>query len=57
MSNAPVLPLTPASVLGFTISDTVGVAVLLIVAGVGLFVAASSRWRRRTNDRHLGVAA
>lgn len=58
MSNnvtSGMLAATPPSVLGFSISNTVGVATLAIIAGVGLFIAASSRWQRRSNDRSLGV--
>lgn len=58
MSNTTtsgMLAATPASVLGFSISNTVGVGTLAIIAGIGLFVAASSRWQRRSNDRSLGV--
>lgn len=61
MSNSTtsggMLAATPATVMGFTVSNTVGVAMLAIIAGLGLVVAASSRWSRRSNDKHLGVEA
>ncbi len=50
------LAATPLTVGGFMLSDTIGFGVLLIVAGVGIFVAARSRWARRTNDSQLGVS-
>lgn len=49
------LAATPISVAGFMISDLVGVAVLAVVAGVGLVIAAHSRWTRRVNDSALGL--
>ncbi len=58
MSNAPaggMLAATPVTVAGFMVSDVVGFGVLAVVAGVGLVVAAHSRWSRRSNDSALGL--
>ncbi len=49
------LAATPLAVGGFMVGDAVGFAVLLSIAGVGLIVAARSRWSRRRNDAQLGV--
>jgi hypothetical protein len=49
------LAATPLTVGGFMLGDTIGFGVLLLVAGVGLFVAARSRWARKVNDSQLGV--
>lgn len=57
MSNAPVsaLAATPISLAGFMINDVVGFGILSVIAGVGLIIAARSRWARRSNDNQLGL--